>query len=200
MLIPEKGVHQTSERYFFTPSSLARELFYYPTRGGHYFCSSLYSFDHRSEIAMQGDHNQNIMLFYIHSGAMELTLGGVRALAAAGQVVLFDCREPYRYAASDGLEFSWLLFNGLNTRAFYRRILQAHGGRQVFMPSGVSEIAQLLDSIFTGCAADERPGEAQLSQMLHRILGLLLLGLSGCSTTPLRLTPAATASQRPSAT
>lgn len=149
MLIPEKGVHQTSERYFFTPSSLARELFYYPTRGGHYFCSSLYSFDHRSEIAMQGDHNQNIMLFYIHSGAMELTLGGVRALAAAGQVVLFDCREPYRYAASDGLEFSWLLFNGLNTRAFYRRILQAHGGRQVFMPSGVSEIAQLLDSIFT---------------------------------------------------
>ena len=175
MLIPEKGVHQTSERYFFTPSSLARELFYYPTRGGHYFCSSLYSFDHRSEIAIQGDHNQNIMLFYIHSGAMELTLGGVRALAAAGQVVLFDCREPYRYAASDGLEFSWLLFNGLNTRAFYRRILQAHGGRQVFMPSGVSEIAQLLDSIFTGCAADERPGEAQLSQMLHRMLGLLLL-------------------------
>ena len=54
MLIPEKGVHQTSERYFFTPSSLARELFYYPTRGGHYFCSSLYSFDHRSEIAMHG--------------------------------------------------------------------------------------------------------------------------------------------------
>lgn len=175
MLIPEKGVHQTSERYFFTPSSLARELFYYPTRGGHYFCSSLYSFDHRSEIAMQGDHNQNIMLFYIHSGAMELTLGSVRALAASGQVVLFDCREPYRYAASDGLEFSWLLFNGLNTHAFYRRILQAHGGRQVFMPSGVSEIAQLLDSIFTGCAADERPGEAQLSQMLHRMLGLLLL-------------------------
>ena len=166
MLIPEKGVHQTSERYFFTPSSRARELFYYPTRGGHYFCSSLYSFDHRSEIAMQGDHNQNIMLFYIHSGAMELTLGGVRARAAAGQVVLFDCREPDRYAAAAGREFS---------RAFYRRILQAHGGRQVFMPSGVSEIAQLLDSIFTGCAADERPGEAQLSQMLHRILGLLLL-------------------------
>lgn len=27
MLIPELGVHQTSERYFFTPSSLAKELF-----------------------------------------------------------------------------------------------------------------------------------------------------------------------------
>ena len=63
MLIPEPGVHQTSERYFFTPSSLARELFYYPTRCGHYFCDSRYSFSHRSEIALEGDHNRNIMLF-----------------------------------------------------------------------------------------------------------------------------------------
>ena len=47
MLIPELGVHQTSERYFFTPSSLAKELFYYPTRLGHYFCSSRYSFNHQ---------------------------------------------------------------------------------------------------------------------------------------------------------
>ena len=93
MLIPELGVHQTSERYFFTPSSLAKELFYYPTRLGHYFCSSRYSFNHRSEIALQGDHNQNIMLFFVHDGAMELTLNGTPAIAGAGQIVLFDCRE-----------------------------------------------------------------------------------------------------------
>ena len=97
MLIPENGVHQTSERYFFTPSSLARELFYYPTRCGHYFCNSLYSFSHQSEIARQGDHNQNIMLFLIQAGAMELTLNGTPTLATAGQTVIFDCREPYRY-------------------------------------------------------------------------------------------------------
>ena len=141
MLIPETGVHQTSERYFFTPSSLARELFYYPTRCGHYFCNHRYAFSHRSEIALQGDHNQNIMLFWVQAGAMELTLGGVPTLAAAGQAVLFDCREPYQYAGSDGLEFMWLLFNGLNVRAFYRRIVQAHGGRPVFTPPGGAEIA-----------------------------------------------------------
>ena len=72
MLISEAGVHQTSERYFFTPSSLARELFYYPTRCGHYFCDSRYSFSYRSEIAMEGDHNRNIMLFLIQRGTMEL--------------------------------------------------------------------------------------------------------------------------------
>lgn len=106
MLIPEKGVHQTSERYFFTPSSLARELFYYPTRGGHYFCSSLYSFDHRSEIAMQGDHNQNIMLFYIHSGAMEPDASGGRQSARrrrtgrAGSTAASPTATPPRTASN----------------------------------------------------------------------------------------------------
>ena len=118
MLIPEEGVHQTSERYFFTPSSLARDLFYYATRCGHYFCNHHYSFSHQSEIALEGDHNRHIMLFAVQDGAMELEIAGEPVLAAAGQTVLFDCREPYRYAASDGLEFIWLLFNGLNARAF----------------------------------------------------------------------------------
>ena len=174
MLIPESGVHQTSERYFFTPSSLAKELFYYPTRCGHYFCSSRYSFNHRSEIALQGDHNQNIMLFFVHNGAMELTFGGMPVLATAGQTVIFDCREPYSYAASDGLEFTWLLFNGLNTRRFYQRILQARG-RRTFSPAEPAEIAQLLDSLLSACAEDVRLSEAQCSQLIHRLLCLLLL-------------------------
>ncbi len=175
MLISESGVHQTSERYFFTPSSLARELFYYPTRCGHYFCSHLYSFSHQSEIARQGDHNQNIMLFLIQSGAMELELSNTPLLAAAGQTVIFDCREPYCYQGADGLEFTWLLFNGLNTRDFYRRILQARGGRHAFAPPSVSEIARLLDILLSGCAADERLSEAACSQLIHRLLCLLLL-------------------------
>lgn len=176
MLISEAGVHQTSERYFFTPSSLARELFYYPTRCGHYFCDSRYSFSHRSEIAMEGDHNRNIMLFLIQRGTMKLELSGVPTLAASGQIVLFDCREPYKYAASDGLEFIWLLFNGLNVRTFYRRILQAHGGRQCFTPDAVTQLAQALGTLLECCAADERPSEAACSQLLHHLLCLLLLG------------------------
>ena len=176
MLIPEEGVHQTSERYFFTPSSLARDLFYYATRCGPYFCNHHYSFSHQSEIALEGDHNRHIMLFAVQDGAMELEIAGEPVLAAAGQTVLFDCREPYRYAASDGLEFIWLLFNGLNSRAFYRRILQARGGRHAFAPPAYSEILRLLDSLLSGCASGERLSEAASSQLLHRLLCLLLLG------------------------
>ncbi|MGN1031527.1 MAG: helix-turn-helix domain-containing protein [Butyricicoccaceae bacterium] len=174
MLIPEIGVHQISERYFFTPSSLARELFYYPTRCGHYFCNHHYSFSHQSEIALQGDHNQNIMLLVIQDGAMELEFSGKPVLATSGQIVLFDCREPYRYTASDGLEFCWLLFNGLNTREFYRRILQTRG-RHVFAPPSYPEILRLLDGLISDCASGDRPSEASCSQLLHRLLCLLLV-------------------------
>lgn len=175
MQIPEAGVLKTSARYYFTPSSLARELFYYPTRCGHYFCNHRYSFGHRSEIALQGDHNQNIMLFAVRSGAFELSVAGQTLLATSGQVALFDCREPYRYTASDGSEFVWLLFNGPNAHAFYRRILQARGGRAVFGPSAYLDILGLLDALLSGCAAGERMSETACSQMLHRLLCLLLL-------------------------
>lgn len=181
MHIPESGVLDTSARYYFTPSGLARELFYYLTRCGHYFCDHRYAFSHQSEIALQGDHNQNIMLIMVRSGALELTLGEQTLLATSGQVVLIDCRAPYRYKAADGLEFVWLLFNGLNAYPFYHRILQARGGRPVFSPAAYTEILRLSDEILSGCATGERLSESDISQHLHRLLCLLLLGNTGPS-------------------
>ena len=90
MLIPETGVHQISERYFFTPSALARDLFYYPSRCGHYFCDHTYSFNHQDKVAQQSDHNNHIMLLLIQNGALELKIDGWDMLATRGQFVLFD--------------------------------------------------------------------------------------------------------------
>ncbi len=175
MLIPETGVHQISERYFFTPSSLARELFYYPTRCGHYFCNHEYIFTHQSEIAMQGDHNQNIMLFAVRDGAIELQFSEEPTLATRGQIVLFDCQEPYCYKGSDGLEFFWILFNGLNSRQFYQRILRTHGGKHVLPLPNFSEIVRQLDILNRNYASGEQMSEAARSQLIHRLLCLTLL-------------------------
>ena len=66
MLIPEKGgAPDLRTILFHTVFPGPGNCFYYPTRCGHYFCSSEYSFSHQSEIARQGDHNQNIMLFLL---------------------------------------------------------------------------------------------------------------------------------------
>ena len=179
MNIPEQGILPTSERYFFTPSALARELFYYPSRCGHYFCDHRYSFNHKAETAQLYEHNSHIMLFAVQDGALQLDLGGTEVLAGAGQIVLFDCSEPYSYHGFDGLEFYWLLFDGLNVRPFYRRILQAHSGRKVFVPSAFVQITRQLDELHAACASDERMTEAGCSQLIHHLLCMLLLNEEG---------------------
>ncbi|QGS69492.1 hypothetical protein CV093_18030 [Oceanobacillus sp. 143] len=38
----EKGTLKNSEQYFHIPSTFAKEVLYYPTMGGNYFCSEQY--------------------------------------------------------------------------------------------------------------------------------------------------------------
>lgn len=181
MEIPEPGVLKTSQRYFFTPSSLASELFYYPTRVGHYFCDHRYAFSHQAETAQLASHRLSFMLIAIRQGAMRFTLDGQRAIAARGSAVLFDCRQPHEYSAGDGTEFHWLLFNGLNAEAFCRRILQNKGGRHVFSPADFSSVVRAIDELVASCAAGERLTESACSQLIHRLLCELLLGGEGSS-------------------
>ena len=74
-----------------------------------------------------------------------------------------------------------LLSARLTVQARFNALLNRPSDASVCVPDSLTQRFYridgqlLLDSIFTGCAADERPGEAQLSQMLHRMLGLLLL-------------------------
>ena len=181
MDIPEEGVLKTSQRYFFTPSALASELFYYPTRAGHYFCDHRYSFSHRAETALLASHRLNFMLIAVRQGAMHFTLNGEHLLAARGSAVLFDCRQPHEYSAGDGTEFNWLLFNGLNAGAFCKRILQSKGGRSVFTPADFTAVVREIDSLVASCAAGERLTESVCSQLIHRLLCGLLPGGEGAS-------------------
>lgn len=179
MDIPEAGVLRTSLRYFFTPSSLASELFYYPTRAGCYFCDHRYVFDHQVETAQLASHRLNLMLICVCRGEMRFTLEGEAVAAAPGQIALFDCRQPHEYSAKDDTEFYWLLFNGLNAEALYRRILQSKGGRHVFAPAGFLGIIQGIGELVASCETGERMSEAACSQMIHRMLCELLLGGEG---------------------
>ncbi len=179
MDIPEAGVLNNSLRYFFTPSSLASELFYYPTRAGHYFCDHRYSFDHHVETARQASHRLNLMLICVCRGELRFTLEEELVTATPGQIALFDCRQPHEYSARDDTEFLWLLFNGLNAETVYRRILQNKGGHHVFAPTGFPEITQGISELVSSCESGFRMSEAACSQLIHRLLCELLLGGEG---------------------
>ncbi len=179
MEIPEPGVLKTSQRYFFTPSALAGELFYYPTRVGHYFCDHRYAFSHQAETAQLASHRLNFMVIAVIQGAMRFTLANTHITAVRGQTALFDCRQPHEYSSSDGTEFCWMLFNGLNSEAFCRRILQSKG--QVFAPGNFAAAVRGIDRLVDSCAAGERLSEPACSQLIHQLLCALLLG-SECAS------------------
>lgn len=181
MEIPEAGVLRTSQRYFFTPSALAQDLFYFPTRVGHYFCDHQYAFSHRAETAQLASHRLNFMLIAVRQGAMRFTLEGESLTAVRGQTVLFDCRQPHEYSSGDGTEFNWLLFNGLNAETFCRRIQQSKGGRHAFAPADFNAVVRDIDALVASCAAGERLSESVCSQLIHRLLCELLIGGEGAA-------------------
>lgn len=79
MNIPEAGVPGNSRRYFFTPSALARELFYYPTRVGRYSCDRRYHFDHHAETARPDSHRRNWTLICVCRGELRFVPDGTPA-------------------------------------------------------------------------------------------------------------------------
>ena len=177
MHIPEAGVLEASQRYFFTPSAQAVELLYYPTRAGHYFCDSRYAFSHWAETARLASHRMNLMLICVRRGSLSFRLEGVRAAAGPGQAALFDCRRPHEYAAGgEGTEFTWLLFNGLNAKELYHRIIQSQGGRQVFSPQGFSALSGGISRLVESCGTGERLSEPECSLLIHHLLCTLLWG------------------------
>lgn len=179
MDIPEAGVLKNSQRYFFTPSSLAEELPYYPTRVGHYFCDEHYAFNHQAETARLASHRENLMLICICQGDLHCCFEDVKYTAGPGQVAFFDCRQPHEYSSSMLSEQVWILFNGLNARELYRRILQSRGGRHVFAPNAFPSLIQAIQELVDSCSAGARMSESACSQLIHRVLCELLLGGEG---------------------
>lgn len=179
MDIPEAGVLKNSQRYFFTPSSLAEELLYYPTRVGHYFCDEHYAFNHQAETARLASHRENLMLICICQGDLHCCFEDVKYTAGPGQVAFFDCRQPHEYSSSMLSEQVWILFNGLNARELYRRILQSRGGRHVFAPNAFPSLIQAIRELVDSCSAGVRMSESACSQLIHRVLCELLLGGEG---------------------
>lgn len=65
----EAGVLARSERFFATPGTVARGLFYYITRAGHYYYDENYDFRDNCEIAHLESH-RNFYLLYVRAGTM----------------------------------------------------------------------------------------------------------------------------------
>ena len=113
------GVLPNSICFSFTPSEIARKLYFYPTWCGHYYCSSRYF--------MRRNHYPPLLVLYIRKGVLNVEYRGEIRKAQEGDVVLLDCTEPHYYHAENNLEFLYMHYSGSNSHEITQRIIDLHG-------------------------------------------------------------------------
>ena len=171
-VLGEPGVLARSERFFSTPGAVARRLFYYVTRAGHYYYDENYDFRDNCEIAHLESH-RNFYLLYVRAGTMCVHTDHEFSVER-GQAALVDCRKPHRFFTKGDAEAIWIHFDGANAAAFFAQIVAFNGGRQTFSPPAPLHLEQELAQLVLGLRTGEM-SEVERSQALYRILcGLLL--------------------------
>ncbi|MFR5641209.1 MAG: AraC family ligand binding domain-containing protein, partial [Butyricicoccus sp.] len=85
----DPGIRSESVCFPFTPSQTARELLFYPTWCGHYYCTANYF--------MKRDSYPPLLIAYIRKGRFRVEYRGEFHVAEAGDVLLLDCIEPHYY-------------------------------------------------------------------------------------------------------
>ena len=115
----DPGILPQSICFSFTPPDSARELFFYSTWCGHYYCNENYFMRRRSY--------PPLLVIFVRSGVFHIEYHGEVRLAQRGDVVLLDCTEPHYYRAENGLEFVYMHFDGSNAHDLAQYVIQTQG-------------------------------------------------------------------------
>lgn len=119
MKSPDPGILARSDCFTFTPPNTAKDLFFYLTWCGHYYCTSNYF--------IKRETFPYLLLIFVREGIFHIEYRDMVFDAEKGDVVLLDCREPHYYHAADGLEFLYIHFDGSNSHELCQYILEKSG-------------------------------------------------------------------------
>lgn len=105
---PDKGLLLSSRVDFTIPSPFAREHLYYLIQYRRYQCVPGYE--------VKQDFLDMYLCAYVRSGSLHAFCGEQSADAAAGQLVLMDCRLPTGTASPSRPSFSGFTFSAAKAR------------------------------------------------------------------------------------
>lgn len=158
------GVLDHSVCFSFSPSEMARQLLFYPTWCGHYFCTSAYFIRRQSF--------PPLLVVYVRKGLFEFDYRGAHFEARQGHVVLLDCSEPHYYRARDGLEFLYMHFDGSNAHEICQQILK-HTGPLIRSENNY-RVEKLLYDMVQFYQEDNIESPFQSSMRIYRLFEILM--------------------------
>ena len=164
MISYETHILPNSDYYVYTPSTLAKKLFFYP------ICIGSFRYDGGYRLAR--DSYDSFLMMYILKGTCFVTVGSHTMQAMAGQLILLDCYAPHAYGTDSGFEALWIHFDGPMARSFYETIVSGKGS--LLYPAHPDAIHRSLYDIYDTFRSRAPIAEDQISGTITNILTDLL--------------------------
>ena len=164
MISYETHILPNSDYYVYTPSTLAKKLFFYPICIG--------SFRYESGYRLARDSYDSFLMMYILKGTCFVTVGSHTMQAMAGQLIFLDCYAPHAYGTDSGFEALWIHFDGPMARSFYETIVSEKGS--LLYPAHPDAIHRSLYNIYDTFRSRAPIAEDQISGTITNILSDLL--------------------------
>lgn len=161
----EEHVLPQSDYYIYSPSKLARELFFYPMQCGHFYYEGGYFLRRKSF--------DSFLLMYIEHGSMTLEYQGKISQINAGQFLLLNCYEEHTYYSEYGCECFWCHFDGALAESYYKLIVSNKGN--VFSLMNSYPAQNKLGTIYTIFQTGSPVREPLISKYFVDIMTLFLL-------------------------
>ena len=160
----DPGILSHSICFSFTPSETTRQLLFYPTWCGHYYCTDRYYIDR--------PFYPPLLVMYICRGVMHIRFRGHSCDAHAGDIVLIDCAQPHYYRAENGAEFLYMHFDGSNSHELSRYIIEQHDF--LIQRNNNYMIRDLLSDMVDLYTRNEVETDFDSSMRIYRILEILM--------------------------
>ncbi len=156
----EAKIKEESLYYVSTPSTVAKELFFYVT--------SIGKFTYEKGYFLKRENFDSFLLIYIASGKM-LFESKDEYEARAGELVLLDCYKPHMYSAKEDTVAFWVHFDGIMAKKYFEQISFLHLGRNVIGIDGIKS-GKPLQKLFESYAMCAPLSEADQSMIITEYL------------------------------
>lgn len=156
----DPGIQPPSETFFFSPSDIAKQLYYYLTSCGYFYCTQ--------EYLVRRENYGNYLLLYVQKGTLSVSSEGRTHTVEAGEAAFINCHQPHEYGALCRAEFVWAHFDGAQTAALHRYITGAlHGD---FKFAAGPQLHRDLEQLTQVNSRDQLISEAEYSQYIYDML------------------------------
>lgn len=156
----ETGLQEQSEYFFHTPTTLARSLLFHVEICGHFYSDQNYKVNRETF--------GNFLLLYVMDGALHIQTPETDALVTQGNAALINCHRWHAYDTPVYCEFSYVHFDGSNTRALYDHIVQNQGN--VFPVDDRSTLPHYMRLLLNDSRNSKMVSEISFSQIIYSLL------------------------------